>query len=118
MVSGSARYASSPVLMSRFAGRLRSVPISVRLAAVILLTGCLTFGVIGALASLRFDWGLHEQAAALGALSDRQVLALAQRQDIARTLATHNDVTIREMFIPAAESAEINILLAVAANGY
>jgi diguanylate cyclase (GGDEF)-like protein len=144
MVSGSARHTSSPVLMSLFAGRLRSVPISVRLAAVILVTGCLTFGVIGALASLRFDWGLHEQAAALGALSerqigeklkgeallararldmlfdesDRQVLALAQRQDIARTLATHNDVTIREMFIPAAVSAEINILLAVAANGY
>jgi diguanylate cyclase (GGDEF)-like protein len=131
---------SRSLLVSRF----RNIPISVRLAAVVLLTGCLTFGVIGALASLRFDRGLHEQAAALGALSerqlgeklkgeallararldmlfaeaDRQVHALAQRQDIARTLATHNDVTIREMFIPAAQSAEVNILLAVAPDGY
>lgn len=129
---------------SSLIGTVQTLPISVRLAAVVLMTGCLTFGVIGALASLRFDRGLHEQAAALGALSerqlgeklegeaflararldmlfsesDRQVHALAERQDIARTVATHNDVTIREMFNPAAQSADLSVLLAVASDGY
>jgi signal transduction histidine kinase/CheY-like chemotaxis protein len=124
--------------------RARGLPIGARLAAVVLVTGCLTFGVIGTLASLRLDRGLHEQAMALAALSklqlaerlqseadlagarldmlfaasDRQVQALAQRSDISKIVATQNDVTIREMFAPAARTAELDTLLAVAANGH
>ena len=123
--------------------RLRSLPIGARLAAVVLMTGCLTFGVIGVLTSLRLDRGLHEQAAALGALSerqlgqklqaeanlararldmlfaeaDRQVLALAQRVDVMQTVQTRNDITIRELFAPAADTARIDVLLAVAPDG-
>jgi signal transduction histidine kinase/ActR/RegA family two-component response regulator len=124
--------------------RVRGVSIGARLAAVVLVTGCLTFGVIGTLASLRLDRGLHEQAMALAALSklqlaerlqseadlasarldmlfaasDRQVQALAQRSDISKIVATQNDVTIREMFAPAARTAELDTLMAVASNGH
>lgn len=124
--------------------RLRTLPIGVRLAAVVLMTGCLTFGVIGVLTSLRLDFGLREQAAALGVLSerqlgqkleaeaklararldmlfaeaDRQVLALSRRADVVQTVQTGNDITIRELFAPAARTADIDVLLAVAPDGF
>src|SRR3712207_4930141 len=53
--------------------RFRGVSIGARLAAVVLVTGCVTFGMIGALASLRIERGLQEQATALAALSKQQV---------------------------------------------
>ena len=124
--------------------RVRGISIGARLAVVVLVTGCLTFGVIGTLASLRLDSGLHEQATALAALSklqlaerlqseadlaaarldmlfaasDRQVQALAQLSDISKVVATKNDVTIREMFAPAARTAELDALIAVASDGH
>src|SRR5215212_1970551 len=120
--------------------RIRGLSIGARLAAVVLVMGCITFGVIGTLASLRIERGLHEQATALAALSERQigerlqseaslaaarldalfaasdrhVQALAQRTDISKAVATQNDVTIREMFAPAARMSELDVLIAVA----
>jgi diguanylate cyclase (GGDEF)-like protein len=52
--------------------------IAVRLAAVVLITGTVALGVIGALTMLRLDIGLKEQAQALDRLSEEQ---LAYRLD-------------------------------------
>jgi diguanylate cyclase (GGDEF)-like protein len=123
--------------------RLQGLSIGTRLATVVLLTGTLTFGVVGVLASMRLDRGLHEQAAALGvlserqlghrlesearlasarldmlfALADRQVQALAQRPDIVRAVASQNEITIAEAFAAAARPADIDVLMAVEADG-
>src|SRR5215208_5233304 len=48
----------------------------------------------------------------------RQIRALAQRSDVVKAVASQNDVTIRELFAPAAKISELDVLLAVAADGH
>jgi diguanylate cyclase (GGDEF)-like protein len=48
----------------------------------------------------------------------RQVRALAQRSDVMKAIASENDVTIRELFAPAAKVAELDLLLAVDPEGH
>jgi hypothetical protein len=128
----------------RNAERRRNFSIGARLAAVVLVTGAATFGVIGALTAMRLNRGLNEQGAALSELSEqqmaekldgearlararldmmfaeagRQVRALAQRSDVMKAVASENDVTIRELFAPAAKVAGLDLLLAVAPRGH
>ncbi|MGH6767503.1 MAG: diguanylate cyclase domain-containing protein, partial [Xanthobacteraceae bacterium] len=96
--------------------------ISARLVAVVVSTGILALGIIGGLNAIRLNHGLQEQAEALGQLSQEQLAhrldaeaqlararleaigletarrtrEIAQRRDIAKAIATRNDVTIRE----------------------
>lgn len=97
--------------------------IAVRLVAVVLATGVLGLGLIGGLTALRLQQQLGQQAAALGKLSEDQLARrldgeaqlararievlgaetasrlrqIAQRADIAKAVASHNDVAIREL---------------------
>ncbi|MFL5316509.1 MAG: EAL domain-containing protein [Microvirga sp.] len=122
----------------------KNFSIGARLAAVVLVTGATTFGAIGVLTAMRLNRGLNEQGAALSELSEqqmsekldgearlararlemmfaetgRQVRALAQRSDVVKAVASQNDVTIRELFAPAAKILELDALLAVAADGH
>ena len=122
----------------------KNFSIGARLAAVVLVTGATTFGAIGVLTAMRLNRGLNEQGAALSELSEqqmsekldgearlararlemmfaetgRQVRALAQRSDVVKAVASQNDVTIRELFAPAAKISELDVLLAVAADGH
>jgi len=122
----------------------RSFSLGARLAAVVLVTGATTFGAIGVLTAMRLNRGLNEQGSALSELSEqqmvaklesearlararlemmfaeagRQVRALAQRSDVVKAIASENDVTIRELFAPAAKVAGLDLLLAVAEDGH
>src|SRR5215204_1516875 len=122
----------------------KNFSIGARLAAVVLVTGATTFGAIGVLTAMRLNRGLNEQGAALSELSEqqmsekldgearlararlemmfaetgRQIRALAQRSDVVKAVASQNDVTIRELFAPAAKISELDGLLAVAADGH
>ena len=117
--------------------------IAARLVATVLATGVLAFAVIGGLAMLRLDLGLREQADALGHLSARQLsdrldgeaqLAraridaigldtavrlrqLAQRSDIAKALASRNDIIIRELLATVAKTSGIQRIIAVDKDG-
>jgi diguanylate cyclase (GGDEF)-like protein len=117
--------------------------IAARLVATVLGTGLLAFGLIGGLAMLRLDYGLQEQAEALGRLSARQLsdrldaeaqLAraridglgsetslrlrqLAQRADISKAIASRNDITIRELLAAVAKTSDIQHLIAFDTDG-
>src|SRR6185312_661485 len=117
--------------------------IGARLVATVLATGVLAFAVIGGLAMLRLDTGLREQADALGHLSARQLsdrldgeaqLAraridaigidtavrlrqLAQRADIARAVASRNDITIRELLAAVAKTSGMQRIVAFDVDG-
>ncbi|HEX8665670.1 MAG TPA: EAL domain-containing protein [Beijerinckiaceae bacterium] len=122
----------------------KAFSIGARLAAVVLVTGTMTFGAIGVLTAMRLSRGLAEQGAALSDLSrqqmaekldgearlararldmmfeetGRQVRALAQRADVVKAVESENDVTIRELFGQAAKVVELDLLLAVAPDGH
>jgi diguanylate cyclase (GGDEF)-like protein len=117
--------------------------IGARLVAAVLSTGLIAFAVIGGLAMLRLDLGLREQADALGHLSARQLsdrlegeaqLAraridaigfetavrlrqLAQRADIAKAVASRNDITIRELLATVAKTSGMQRIVAFDADG-
>jgi diguanylate cyclase (GGDEF)-like protein len=117
--------------------------IAARLVATVLATGVLAFAIIGGLTMLRLDLGLREQADALGHLSARQLsdrldgeaqLAraridaigaetsvrlrqLAQRADIAKAIASRNDITIRELLAIVAKTSGMQRIIAFDSGG-
>ncbi len=117
--------------------------IATRLVVTVLATGILAFAMIGGLAMLRLDLGLQEQADALGHLSARQLsdrldgeaqLArariemigtetslrlrqIAQRADIAKAVASRNDITIRELLALVAKTSDMQRLIAFDQDG-
>ncbi len=117
--------------------------IAVRLIVTVLTTGILAFAMIGGLAMLRLDFGLQEQADALGHLSARQIsdrldgeaqLArarieaigsqtalqlrqLAQRDDISKAVASRNDITIQELLSTVAKTSGMQRLIAFDQEG-
>lgn len=96
--------------------------ISAQLVAIIVCTSILALGVIGGLTAIRLNQGLQKQTDSLEHLSEQQLadrldgeaklararleaigfettkraLEIAQRSDVAKAVATRNDVTIRE----------------------
>jgi len=117
--------------------------IAVRLIVIVLATGILAFAMIGGLAMLRLDFGLQKQAEALDHLSARQLsdrldgeaqLArarievigsetamrlrqLAQRADVARAIASRNDITIQELLVSVARTSDMQRLIAFDPDG-
>jgi diguanylate cyclase (GGDEF)-like protein len=118
--------------------------ISARLVAVVVSTGILALGIIGGLNALRLSHGLQEQADALGKLSEEQLAhrlegeaqlararleainletsrrarEIAQRRDIAKAVATRNDVTIREpLLAQLARTSNLNSIVAFDERG-
>ena len=117
--------------------------IAVRLIVIVLATGILAFAMIGGLAMLRFDLGLQKQAQALNHLSARQLsdrldgeaqLArarieaigsetalrlrqLAQRADVAKAVASRNDITIKELLASVAKTSDMQRLIAFDQDG-
>ena len=131
----------------RRTGRLRAVrlpraslfsSIAFRLVAVVLATGLIAFGVLGFSTSWRFNQALHEQAQALGHLSERQLAdrlnseallararveaigaqasgrlrQLVERKDVIRAVESRNDVIMRELFAGLARSYGYDRLIA------
>ncbi len=117
--------------------------IAARLIATVLATAILAFATIGGLAMFRLDLGLQKQAEALGHLSARQLsdrldgeaqLAraridaigsetalrlrqLAERADVARAVASRNDITIRELLASVAKTSDMQRLIAFDPDG-
>lgn len=117
--------------------------IAARLIVTVLATGILAFATIGGLAMFRLDLGLKKQADALDHLSARQLsnrldgeaqLAraridaigsetalrlrqLAERADIARAVASRNDITIRELLASVAKTSDMQRLIAFDTDG-
>jgi diguanylate cyclase (GGDEF)-like protein len=117
--------------------------IALRLVVTVLATGILAFATIGGLAMLRLDYGLKEQADALGHLSARQIAnrldgeaqlararieaigsetslrlrQIAQRADVAKAVASRNDITIRELLATIAKTSEVQRLIAFDKDG-
>lgn len=114
-----------------------------RLVAVVLATGVLGLGLIGGLTALRLQQQLGQQAAALGELSEDQLAhrldgeaqlararievlgaetasrlrQIAQRADVAKAVASNNDVTIRELFSIVASTSGFERLIAFDETG-
>lgn len=114
-----------------------------RLVAVVLATGVLGLGLIGGLTALRLQQQLGQQAAALGELSEDQLAhrldgeaqlararievlgaetasrlrQIAQRADVAKAVASNNDVTIRELLSIAASTSGFERLIAFDETG-
>jgi diguanylate cyclase (GGDEF)-like protein len=123
-------------------GRIFS-SIGMRLVAVVVVTGVLAFAVIGTLTTFRLGLGLHEQAQALGKLSGKQIAdrldgeaqlararietlgaesalrlrQIAQRSDIAKAVASENDVTIRELLASVSKTSSLDTLIAFDDSG-
>ncbi len=117
--------------------------IAARLIATVLATAILAFATIGGLAMFRLDLGLQKQAEALGHLSARQlsdrldgeaqlararidaigsetalrVRQLAERADVARAVASRNDITIRELLASVAKTSDMQRLIAFDPDG-
>ena len=117
--------------------------ITMRLVAVVLVTGILAFGALGSLTSLRFNVALQEQASALGQLSERQLAVrldgeaklararleglgtevatqlrqIAQRADIGQAIESKNEVAIRELLHGVSGTAGYDRLLAFGKGG-
>jgi diguanylate cyclase (GGDEF)-like protein len=115
-----------------------------RLVAVVLTTGILGLGLIGGSTALRLQQQLSHQAAALGDLSEEQLARrldgeaqlararievlgadagsrlrqIAQRADVARAVASNNDVTIRELLSIVASTAGFERLIAFDQTGH
>ncbi len=114
-----------------------------RLVAVVLATGILGLGLIGGSTALRLQQQLSHQAAALGALSEEQLARrldgeaqlararievlgadtasrlrqIAQRADVARAVASNNDVTIRDLLSIIASTTGFERLIAFDETG-
>lgn len=117
--------------------------IAMRLVAVVLATGVLGLGLIGGLTALRLQQQLRQQAAALGELSEDQLAhrldgeaqlararievlgaetasrlrQIAQRADVAKAVASNNDVTIRELLSIVASTSGFERLIAFDETG-
>ena len=117
--------------------------IGAHLASVVLLTGAVTFAVVGLVALLRLKDDAVEQAGALAQLSrqqvarrldaeaqlaearlsvlfseaNRQTRFLAQRLDIVKAVASTNNVAIQELLAPASVTGELDALLVADATG-
>ena len=132
-----------PECVTTWRRRLAATHIGARLAGIVLLTGGLTFAVVGGLAVLRLQSDAVEQAGALTQLSrqqvarrldgearlaearlnllfqeaERQTRYLAQRLDIVKAIGSVNHVAIQELLAPAAITGELDSLLVVDASG-
>jgi hypothetical protein len=117
--------------------------IAMRLVAVVLATGVLGLGLIGGLTALRLQQQLRHQAGALGELSEDQLAhrldgeaqlararievlgaetasrlrQIAQRADVAKAVASNNDVTIRELLSIVASTSGFERLIAFDETG-
>jgi len=117
--------------------------IGTHLAFVVMLTGAVTFAVVGLVALLRLNEDAVEQARALAQLSRQQVARrldaeaslaqarvsvllddasrqtryLAQRLDIVKAVASGNHIAIQELLAPAGVTGELDALLVVDATG-
>lgn len=117
--------------------------IGAHLASVVLLTGAVTFAVVGLVALLRLRDDAVEQAGALAQLSRQQVARrldaearlaearlgvlfdeasrqtryLAQRLDIVKAVVSANHVAIQELLAPASVTGELDALLVADATG-
>ncbi|MCJ9700159.1 EAL domain-containing protein [Bradyrhizobium sp. SHOUNA76] len=113
------------------------------LVAVVLATGVLGLGLIGGSTALRLQQQLRHQAAALGELSEDQLAhrldgeaqlarariealgaetasrlrQIAQRADVAKAVASNNDVTIRELLSIVASTSGFERLIAFDGTG-
>lgn len=118
--------------------------IATRVLGVVLITGFLGFGLIGAFTDFTLQKQLGEQAAALGRLSHEQMavrldgeamlarsrletmgLNVAQalrqasrRPEVVRAVASDNDVMVREMLKGIAEASDIQRIMAFDAKGF
>ncbi|MGY8685878.1 HAMP domain-containing protein, partial [Bradyrhizobium sp. UFLA05-153] len=114
-----------------------------RLVAVVLATGVLGLGLIGGMTALRLQQQLRQQAAALGDLSEDQLAhrldgeaqlararievlgaetasrlrQIAERADVAKAVASNNDVTIRELLSIVALTSGFERLIAFDETG-
>lgn len=117
--------------------------IATRLVAVVLATGVLGLGLIGGSTALRLQQQLRHQAAALGELSEDQLAhrldgeaqlararievlgaetasrlrQISQRDDVAKAVASNNDVTIRELLSIVASTSGFERLIAFDETG-
>lgn len=117
--------------------------IGTHLAFVVMLTGAVTFAVVGLVALLRLNEDAVEQTRALAQLSRQQVARrldaeaslaqarvsvlldeasrqtryLAQRLDIVKAVASGNHIAIQELLAPAGVTGELDALLVVDATG-
>lgn len=117
--------------------------IGMGLVAVVLATGVLGLGLIGGSTALRLQQQLRHQAAALGELSEDQLAhrldgeaqlarariealgaetasrlrQIAQRADVAKAVASNNDVTIRELLSIVASTSGFERLIAFDGTG-
>lgn len=120
-----------------------SSSIAGRLVAVLLSAGILALGALGALTAWRFDVALHEQAAAVTQVSERQLAnrlvaeaqlararlealgtqaalrlrELARRKDVVKAVESKNDVTIRELFDVVAQTSALDRLIGFDSEG-
>lgn len=127
----------------RFLPRFRDT-IAARVLSVVLITGAIGFGLIGAFTVFTLQRQLGEQATALGRLSNEQMVtrldgeaiiarsrlealganvthALRQvslRPDIIRAVASDNNITVRETLRGATQGTEIQRVIAFDAKGF
>lgn len=120
-----------------------SSSIATRLVAVVLATGVLGLGLIGGSTALRLQQQLRHKAAALGELSEDQLAhrldgeaqlararievlgaetasrlrQISQRADVAKAVASNNDVTIRELLSIVASTSGFERLIAFDETG-
>ncbi|MGI8526891.1 MAG: diguanylate cyclase domain-containing protein [Pseudolabrys sp.] len=136
-ISGSGRFSRYQNLVR---SRLCRAPsIRTRLVAIVLATGLIAFALIGGIALIRLDLGLKVQADAFGSWSEQQLAdrldgeaqlararlevlgaemsqylrQVAQRSDVAKAVASANDITIRELLIQVLTTSDIRGLIAV-----
>ncbi len=121
----------------------RSPSIGTRLVSIVLATGLIAFAAIGSIALIRLDLGLKVQADAFGGWSERQLsdrldgeaqLArarlevlgaetsqylrqVAERSDVAKAVASANDITIRELLVQVLKTSDIRALIAFDEGG-
>ena len=82
--------------------------IAMRLIAVVLGTGILAFGALGSLTWLRFNVALHEQAGALGQLSERQLaIRLDGEAQLARARLERLGIDVATRLRQSAQRADI-----------
>lgn len=132
-----------PRFSSAWRDWISTAHIGAHLASIVLLTGTLTFAVVGLVALLRLKDDAVEQASTLAQLSRQQVARrldaeawlaearlsvlfsdasrqtryLAQRLDIVKAVVSSNHVAIQELLAPASVTGELDALLVTDEKG-
>ncbi|HEV7259641.1 MAG TPA: EAL domain-containing protein [Bosea sp. (in: a-proteobacteria)] len=123
--------------------KIAKTHIGVHLAWIVLLTGALTFTLIGVVSWARLRQDATEQSNVLAQLSrqqvakrldadarlaearlsilftegNRQTRYLSQRLDIVKAIVSSNNVAIEAILAPASVTGELDVLLVASANG-